>query len=205
LPGDPRWCIDLYWRKYRGRDECVAFTLRSSELTGLADPWVPDSDPLAYRGEHRRPPRKPVPVTTGLVRRLNIASIIDAARPRLLRQIAGLAEEGAGSPGYPADAAARRRRLAREIRRLAAEVQRPARRGTYTEGHYRLVKEVYERAVDEQGVRGAPTRAVAEHFSQAWGVEIPYSTANKWVARARARLGGMEPPAIGHTRKGEKR
>ena len=53
--------------------------------------------------------------------------------------------------------------------------------------HYQQVAEVYDEAIDEGD---PPTQSVAEAF------DVPYTTAARWVRRARA-LGLLPPPTPG--------
>ncbi|MDQ1437952.1 MAG: hypothetical protein QOK43_1581 [Acidimicrobiaceae bacterium] len=57
----------------------------------------------------------------------------------------------------------------------------------HTPEHYRQVAEVYDEAIDAQD---PPTQSVAEAF------DVPYTTAARWVRRARA-LGLLPPPRAG--------
>ena len=57
----------------------------------------------------------------------------------------------------------------------------------HTPEHYRQVAEVYDEAID---AGDPPTQAVAETF------DVPYTTAARWVRRARD-LGLLPPPTPG--------
>lgn len=162
--------------------------VRFAEVNGLMEPvWVevrsvrdPDGERPGslLRGSKWSLPDEPTPVTKELLRRLPLVSLIEDAK-RSQGEVAK----------YLADTIPERRAelLAKEKQwRASAKPQRGG-MPELSPGHYRKVAEVYVKAASS----GAPTMAVAKHFSVSKGA------AAKWVGRARQR--GFLPP----TRRGK--
>lgn len=180
------WKVDLYWGEVNGRTECVGIELKS----------------FVWEDEANAPPRERAvyPINahglkalskTFLAREFSFDEILDEARDawvQMLRTFEPFARDDKT-----------RRTLER---RLLAEQSRTARRGGRPAPDAALlmrVAAIYESAWENPSTRHAPTKTVADVL------DIPHSTAAKYVQRARqARLLGQTKqghPGIGRQTK----
>jgi len=147
------WLVTLHWDEVNGRLECVHFEIR-----------------------HGTGPR---PVTTTLLRQLNLGRQITRWRRQLVIDADMVLDEDAADLFSP------------ELRSYMAETKRLAegRRRRHGPDHYAEVAAVYSIAYRNGE---PPTKAVADHFTQQRGKRVPRSTAAKWVMKSREL--GMLPP-----------
>ena len=182
--------LRIYWGMVEGRVECVGFELTSVRNPDM--PWDPsygDPDDPETRRKMQEPgdwsvagwEPNPTPITTSLLRRLNLAGIVEQTK----KWTADFHEYWLTvHPQKFADITRREEEL-ESLRRLRGD---KGRRGRYGPDHWAAVARTYLRAYE---FGEPPTQAVAEKFS------VSKSTAAKWVAKAR-KLG-----LLGETTKGK--
>jgi hypothetical protein len=185
--------LRLYWGIVDGQVECVGI-----ELTSVRNPDMPwdanygdPDDPDTWR-QMQEPgnwspskdfPFKPTPVTSSLLRSLNLASIVGDTK----EWTADFHEYFLTK--HPELLADLNRDISRREEQLEAveRLRGKKRRGRYGPDHWASVARTYLRSLPT----GAPTEAVAEKFS------VSKSTAAKWVRKAR------DLEFLGETQKGK--
>ena len=189
-PDEGPFRLRFYWDVIDGRVECAGL-----ELTSIRNPEMPmiDGAPYGQPGELIQQPEpewwstprwqpQPTPLTTSVLRQLNLSTLIADAKEALAVSLRARAFHGLLDRA-DSDSA--------EYQELAdAAEEAPTRRGrkpTYGRAHYARVAEIYARAI----VVGIDARnAVAESES------VSPTAAAKWIARAR-ELGFLEPTERG--------
>jgi hypothetical protein len=170
--GSDPWTVRAYWGVVDGRVECIG--------VGLWKGCEPNPD-----GHYELLPGGASPIRATDLRNVPIAGLVTKLRKAAMArdesfrtQVAQLVANA--SPETSDD-------VLNALRSLGAIPARSVKTaGRYVEAHWSAVAAVYSQAW-QKGEN--PTRAVQEHFST--GKLMPYSTASKWVARARDE--GMLP------------
>ena len=182
------WCIDFHWTSpfVLEQDEhgkmvfdpvvCIGVTLRSFPVTPGADE---PADAVHSQGGAQA-------VSTALIRRINWSGLIESQRRQMAAEVVQTMQQLA-STSLPADVVTP---LYRGLEVQAQSLHPGPRKGKrgprprYDRAHFEKVADIYRFAL---GIGNSPTKMVATAF------QIPASTANKWVARARA-AGVLERP-----------
>jgi hypothetical protein len=187
-PSEGPWLVTVDWRIQFGVPTPVGLSIRSYTSGKPSEAGLPlpgPLDPIAFdRLEGRT------------LKALPFASIVrdtmDAAKSRAAREITRLdrAREASSAAGDHLAAGAIRYKRGSADQVIKAELTPHGR--DLGDAHYAEVARIYRLAAGT----GAPTRAVAEHFT------IDKSTAAKQVARARAR-GFLPPTTRGRVGRGD--
>jgi hypothetical protein len=164
---DVTWYYVLHWGELRGRAEVVGLELWS------VPPTNPERLDFGAIQERQLPPGG-APITSSVVRGLNVGSLINQQRAAAIKMLRSVAASEAFSERA-------REASARDLERM----RRPGPQRKYDDRHYAEVARVYLAAFQENR---SPTRAVAQHFG------VSQSMAAKFVWKARSKEYGLLAP-----------
>ena len=167
-PDEGPWRVSLYWGRVAGRIVCVGMELTSvpnPDPSLILEVYAPDAGEPEHWGVSGWP-KVPTPLTTSVLRKLNLSSLVDAS-------LEGLSQYHQWWATIQED---RRREIAKRAAELEQAGKAKPRQTRLTPAYFGEVAMVYEEAY-RAGIN--PTQAVASRFDKS------KSTAAKYVMKAR--------------------